>query len=115
MKILEYGPRTFVAPELLCSISSFVKIEGNHIIRHYRKKCITTQNYEEFGIPYALKPAVKCRNKTEQSANSQLRRLFSQNLQNWRWNKAILRRRGRYMQSEIAFTLINLTCQEKCH
>ena len=48
-----------VAPELLCSISSFVKIKFNHMMGHYRKKSITTQNNEQFGILYALKPAVK--------------------------------------------------------
>ena len=35
-----------VGPELLCSIFRFVKL-------------FTTQNYEVFGILYALKPAVK--------------------------------------------------------
>ena len=35
----------------------------------------------------------KCRNRSKQSANSQLWRLFFQNQQNWRWNKAVLRRR----------------------
>ena len=29
------------------------------MMEHYRKKSSTTQNYEEFGILCALKPAVK--------------------------------------------------------
>ena len=29
------------------------------MMEHYKKKSITTQNYEEFGISCALKPAVK--------------------------------------------------------
>ena len=64
--------------------------------RHNRKKSITTQNYEEFRILCALKPAVKM--QKENSANSQLWRLFSQNQQNWRRNKAVIR--WRYTMSE---------------
>ena len=47
-----------VAPELLCSISSFVKIYAYHMMRHCRKKSITAQNHEEFRILFA-QPDVK--------------------------------------------------------
>ena len=40
---------------------------------HHRKESITTQNYEEFGILCALKPAVKnAEIRLSKSANSKL-------------------------------------------
>ena len=82
-------PRTALYHLQFCKnlSSSYDGTLQNEIYHH-------AKSWRVLGFYAPSKLQSKCRNKTKQSANSQLWHIFSHNQQKWRWNKAVLRRRN---------------------